>query len=95
MTMMAMLPLVVALAVPVAALYGVSRLSRWWVGRCDPIDDLIRPPKWCKDTKTGLSMNAMDWHKNNSAGEKRWQEVFEAQMHTRRPHVLPWVKWRA
>ena len=91
MTMMAILPLVVALAVPVAALYGVARLSRWWVGRHDPIDDLIA--KNAAQPRDG--MHAMDWHKNNSAGERRWQETLQAQMRASKPRVLPMAKRRA
>ena len=86
------------LAAPFLLLYGLGRLSRWRIGRHDPIDSLIGTPRWCKD-KSGY-MNTVDQQKMNRAGEKRWQDALRAQRkirHVPKPplrakNVLPMVK---
>ena len=40
------LPLVLCVAAPFAVLVGLRSLSRWHAGRQDPIDTLIRIPRW-------------------------------------------------
>lgn len=65
------------------ALYGLGRLSRWHASRSDPIDTLIRAPKWCKDGAGW--MNTADQQKVERAGEARWQETLRAQRKTRKP----------
>ena len=82
------LPLVVTIAVPFAALYGLSRLARWLAWRRDPIEALITPPRWCKDGDRW--MDAVDPRKVERAGERRWQETLRAQRKARkRPRTLP------
>lgn len=80
MTLRILVPLALCLAVPFAVLYGLSRLSRWYLARHDQIE--IRPPRWCKDGDS--FMNTMDWQKANRAGERRWQETLRAQRKARK-----------
>lgn len=88
MTLRELVPLVVAVGGPILALYGLSRLSRWWTGRHDPIDALITPPRWCK-SKEGW-MDTADSQKVERAGELRWQEALRGQRRTRRrPQPAP------
>ena len=75
--------LVLALAIPFLLLYGLGRLSRWYVGRRDPIDALIGTPKWRKDGDG--YMDTVDHQKLARAGEVRWQETVRAQRKTRKP----------
>ena len=83
MTLSSLVPLVACLAVPFALLYGMGRLSRWFATRHDPIDALIKEPRWVKDGDT--YMNTCDRQKLNRAGEIRWQETLRAQRKTRKP----------
>src|SRR3990167_2332503 len=43
------LGLVACLAVPFGLFYGLGRVARWQAGRRDPIDSLIKEPRWLKD----------------------------------------------
>ena len=72
--------LVVTLAVPFAALYGLSRLSRWAAGRRDPIHALIT--KNAATPRPG--MEKVDWPKVERAGERKWQDTIRGQRRTRR-----------
>ena len=58
--------LVLALGTPWLLLTGLSQLSRWWMARHDPIDSLIRPPRWCKDGEA--YMDQPDTRKMERAG---------------------------
>mgnify|MGYP001615101698 CR=1 FL=1 len=90
----------VAAALGVA--YAVGRIARWQAGRHDPIETLIKPPRWCRDGKDGY-MNAIDQQKAERAGERRWQETLRAQRKTRKKvrvtaplrHVIEIVKRRS
>lgn len=73
------LPLALGLAVPVAVLYGLRELSRWYAGRRDPIDTLIRPLRSCP------GMDRPDGQKMDRSGEVRWQETLRAQRKLRKP----------
>ena len=89
--MLKYLSLALSLAIPFLLLYGLRRLSRWHIGRHDPIDTLIGTPRWCKD-KAGY-MNTADPQKVNRAGEKRWQDVLRAQRKARKvPQPPPRAK---
>lgn len=81
--------LVVTLAVPFAAFYGLHRLSRWHAGAQDPVDALIA--KNAAQPRDG--MDRVDWNKTDRAGEARWQDTLRAQRRTRtrdiQPRILP------
>ena len=79
--------LVLFVVVPFACVYGLGRLSRWYAGRHDPIDELITTPKWCKDGAGW--MNTVDKQKVERAGEVRWQETLRAQRKTRKRPAAP------
>lgn len=85
MTLRALVPLALCLAVPFVVLYGFGRLARWCAGRRDPIDALITAPKWCKDGEGWMS--TVDHQKVNRAGEHRWQETLRAQRRARKPET--------
>ena len=78
--------LVAFVVTPMVLLYGVVRLSRWQMGRRDPIDSLICTPRWCTDGD-GF-MNTYDRQKVNRAGEHRWQETLRAQRRLRKPATV-------
>lgn len=85
-----MLTMLVYLGLPFAALYGLHKLSRWYAGRRDPIDTLIRAPRWCvrahgADGQPTAWMNRLDAQKMERAGEVRWQETLRAQRKARKP----------
>ena len=88
MTLRQLIPLVAFVAVPFAVLYGFGRLSRWYLGRRDPIGALIKAPKWCEDGRGGW-MNTVDSQKAERAGERRWQEALRAQRKARKPAQKP------
>jgi len=83
MTLRTLVPLALCLAVPFALLYGLGRISRWYANRHDPIDTLIKEPRWRKDGDA--YMDTMDWSKSDRAGERVWCETLRAQRRTRRP----------
>ena len=70
--------------VPFVGLYGLSRFSRWYLGRTDNIDELIAKNafRWRKDGD-GF-MDTCDHQKLSRAGELRWQEILRAQRRTRK-----------
>lgn len=85
------LALVLVVAAPFAALYGLAQIARWRAGRRDPISSLIKPPKAL------AGMESVDWSKTDRAGEVRWQEVLEGQEVLRdqrktRKNVIPMRK---
>ena len=79
-------PLVLAVGVPFAALYGLHRLSRWLTGRRDPIDALI-----AHNAATSIpGFQRVDWQKADKAGERKWQETLRGQRKARkRPRKVP------
>ncbi len=87
--MKALIPLAVALLVPAALVYAITRISRWHAGQTDDIDALIA--KNAAEPRKG--MDSMDWAKSDRAGEGRWQGALRAQRRTRprdiQPRILP------
>ena len=77
------LALVAFVVTPMALLYGLARLSRWYAGRCDPIDSLIVTPHWCSDSD-GL-MDTFDQLKGDRFGKRVWRETLKAQHRSRKP----------
>ena len=76
MTLSTLAPILVAIAAPIAIIFGMAKLSRLYNARRDPINDLIKANAF-RYKRDGYEQ--VDQQKLERAGDVVWQEALKGQ----------------